>query len=274
MGILSGFNFCTGFVVVDGTGLSCCQTWSYAKCQPSAGRCQLSASSVRGFTTPTRKNAATRSGEEEEEAHAAAESKTESWRWKGAQRRPTRHETNKTSNGRCPTRQWAPVVAAAARLQPPPPSRWFRCMPLPPTTCIYIYKYTSKQQRRANKASGLTCMIVVERSRRPATISHGEHVVSFSLHFVLAALLTRRRCCVHGARHKQGLLPLFLRAVARLAECLATRPVSATAATVLYHAGALPRDPALERLVCDDMLGGDDDDCILHFVVGVMRTLG
>jgi hypothetical protein len=51
--------------------------------------------------------------------------------------------------------------------------------------------------------------------------------------------------------------------------------VSETAATVLYHAGALPRDPALERLVCDDMLlDGGDDDCILHFVVGVMRSLG
>ncbi|KAJ1254674.1 hypothetical protein BS78_04G044100 [Paspalum vaginatum] len=80
-----------------------------------------------------------------------------------------------------------------------------------------------------------------------------------------------------------GLLPLFLRAVARLAACVATRPVSATAATVLYHAGALPRDPALERLVCDDMMlaGGDQqggaggDGCILlHFVVGVMRSLG
>jgi hypothetical protein len=77
------------------------------------------------------------------------------------------------------------------------------------------------------------------------------------------------------ARTTQGLLPLFLRAVARLAACLATRPVSETAATVLYHAGALPRDPALERLVCDDMLlDGGDDDCILHFVVGVMRSLG
>ncbi|CAN6230390.1 unnamed protein product [Urochloa humidicola] len=73
-----------------------------------------------------------------------------------------------------------------------------------------------------------------------------------------------------------GFLPLFLRAVARLAACVATRPVAATAATVLYHAGALPRDPALERLVCDDMLdgGGRGDDCILHFVVGVMRSLG
>jgi hypothetical protein len=74
----------------------------------------------------------------------------------------------------------------------------------------------------------------------------------------------------------QGLLPLFLRAVARLAACVATRPVTATAATVLFHAGALPRDPALERLVCDDMLvgGGGGDDCILHFVVGLMRSLG
>jgi hypothetical protein len=110
-------------------------------------------------------------------------------------------------------------------------------------------------------------------------------VVSFSLHFVLPntyiSLLTRasallRARTVHGARHKQGLLPLFLRAVARLAACVATRPVSETAATVLYHAGALPRDPALERLVCDDMLdaAGGDDDCILHFVVGVMRSLG
>ncbi|CAN6277616.1 unnamed protein product [Urochloa humidicola] len=74
-----------------------------------------------------------------------------------------------------------------------------------------------------------------------------------------------------------GLLPLFLRAVARLAACVATRPATATAATVLYHAGALPRDPALERLVCDDMLDGDGGggDCILlHFVVGVMRSLG
>ncbi|OEL22537.1 hypothetical protein BAE44_0016443 [Dichanthelium oligosanthes] len=76
-------------------------------------------------------------------------------------------------------------------------------------------------------------------------------------------------------RQVEGLLPLFLRAVARLAACLATRPVTATAATVLYHAGALPRDPALERLVCDDILGGgDDDNCILRFVVGVMRSLG
>ena len=72
----------------------------------------------------------------------------------------------------------------------------------------------------------------------------------------------------------QGLLPLFLRAVARLAACVATRPVTATAATVLYHAGALPRDPALERLVCDDLLDGGGDDCVLHFVVGVMRSLG
>jgi hypothetical protein len=50
---------------------------------------------------------------------------------------------------------------------------------------------------------------------------------------------------------------------------------------VLFHAGALSRDPALERLVCDDVLhggggGGDDEgDCdILRFVVGVMRSLG
>ncbi|RCV05391.1 hypothetical protein SEVIR_1G078800v4 [Setaria viridis] len=74
-----------------------------------------------------------------------------------------------------------------------------------------------------------------------------------------------------------GLLPLFLRAVARLAACVATRPVTATTATVLFHAGVLPRDPALERLVCDDMLdgaGGSDDCIILHFVVGVMRSLG
>ncbi|GJM90260.1 hypothetical protein PR202_ga06522 [Eleusine coracana subsp. coracana] len=71
-----------------------------------------------------------------------------------------------------------------------------------------------------------------------------------------------------------GLLPLFLRAVARLASCLATRPAAATAATVLYHAGALPRDPALERLVCDDVLDAGGDDFILHFVVGVMRSLG
>ncbi|CAL4971282.1 unnamed protein product [Urochloa decumbens] len=76
----------------------------------------------------------------------------------------------------------------------------------------------------------------------------------------------------HFHRRSQGLLPLFLRAIARLAACVATRPVAATAATVLYHAGALPRDPALERLVCEDMLDGDD--CILHFVVGVMRSLG
>ena len=69
----------------------------------------------------------------------------------------------------------------------------------------------------------------------------------------------------------QGLLPLFLRAVARLAACVAARPATAT---VLYHAGALPRDPALERLVCDDLLDGGGDDCVLHFVVGVMRSLG
>jgi hypothetical protein len=53
---------------------------------------------------------------------------------------------------------------------------------------------------------------------------------------------------------------------------------------VLFHAGALPRDPALERLVCDDVLhggggggggGGGEGDCdILRFVVGVMRSLG
>ncbi|AQK60519.1 hypothetical protein ZEAMMB73_Zm00001d053851 [Zea mays] len=75
-----------------------------------------------------------------------------------------------------------------------------------------------------------------------------------------------------------GLLPLFLRAVARLAACLASRPLPETAATVLFHAGALPRDPALERLVCDDVLdggGGGEGDCdILRFVVGVMRSLG
>ncbi|WVZ77819.1 hypothetical protein U9M48_025640 [Paspalum notatum var. saurae] len=86
-------------------------------------------------------------------------------------------------------------------------------------------------------------------------------------------------CCVYL---HSGLLPLFLRAVARLAACVAARPVSATAATVLYHAGALPRDPALERLVCDDMTmmlaggdqqGGAGDDCILlQFVVGVMSS--
>nr|CAB3445660.1 unnamed protein product [Digitaria exilis] len=71
-----------------------------------------------------------------------------------------------------------------------------------------------------------------------------------------------------------GLLPLFLRAVARLAACVAARPPAATAATVLYHAGALPRDPTLERLVCDDMLDAGDD-CILRLVVvGVMRSLG
>jgi hypothetical protein len=73
----------------------------------------------------------------------------------------------------------------------------------------------------------------------------------------------------------QGLLPLFLRAVARLAACVASRPPAAVAATVLYHGGALPRDPALERLVCDGMLdGGGGDSYILHFVVGVMRSLG
>jgi hypothetical protein len=68
----------------------------------------------------------------------------------------------------------------------------------------------------------------------------------------------------------QGLLPLFLRAVARLAACLATRP----AATVLYHAGALPRDPALVRLVCDDMLNAGGDNFILRFVIGVLRSSG
>jgi hypothetical protein len=47
------------------------------------------------------------------------------------------------------------------------------------------------------------------------------------------------------------------------------------AATVLYHGGALPRDPALQRLVCDGMLdGGRGDSYILHFVVGVVRSLG
>ncbi|KAL6888480.1 hypothetical protein ACP4OV_009506 [Aristida adscensionis] len=77
------------------------------------------------------------------------------------------------------------------------------------------------------------------------------------------------------SRLAMGLLPVFLRAVARLAACLASRPPAATAATVLYHAGALPRDPALERLVCHDLLdGGAGDDCILRVVVGVMRSLG
>lgn len=71
----------------------------------------------------------------------------------------------------------------------------------------------------------------------------------------------------------QGLLPLFLRAVARLAACLASRPAAAAAATILYHGGALPRDPGLERLVCDDLLDGGDN-YILHSVIAVMRSLG
>ncbi|KQJ93424.1 hypothetical protein BRADI_3g04510v3 [Brachypodium distachyon] len=70
-----------------------------------------------------------------------------------------------------------------------------------------------------------------------------------------------------------GLLPLFLRAVARLAGCVASRRPAAVAATVLYHGGALPRDPALQRLVCRrGLLHGDN--YILSFVVGVMRSLG
>ncbi|KAF8776361.1 hypothetical protein HU200_003593 [Digitaria exilis] len=81
------------------------------------------------------------------------------------------------------------------------------------------------------------------------------------------ATMGARRCCrqpfAPPASQQMGLLPLFLRAVARLAACVAARPPAATAATVLYHAGALPRDPTLERLVCDDMLDAGDD-CILR----------
>jgi hypothetical protein len=76
----------------------------------------------------------------------------------------------------------------------------------------------------------------------------------------------------------KGLLPLFLRAVARMAACLASRPAAtAAAATVLYHGGALPRSPRLQRLVCHELLdggGGGGDDYILHFAVAVMRSLG
>ncbi|KAF0906525.1 hypothetical protein E2562_011506 [Oryza meyeriana var. granulata] len=73
-----------------------------------------------------------------------------------------------------------------------------------------------------------------------------------------------------------GLLPLFLRAVARVAACLASRPAAtAAAATVLYHGGALPRNPRLERLVCHELLDGDGgDNYVLHFAVAVMRSLG
>lgn len=71
----------------------------------------------------------------------------------------------------------------------------------------------------------------------------------------------------------QSLLPLFLRPVMRFAVCVAGRPAAAVA-TVLYHAGALPRNRALERLVWDDMLDGDGaDNCVAHFVVSVMRCL-
>lgn len=95
------------------TGLSCCQTEPYQYQMPTLGR-SLSTVSVgawrprRGKTQPLRRRA----------RRSAAKSKTESWRSTA---------TRQTSNCRCPTRQWAPVVATAASLQPPPPSRWFRC---------------------------------------------------------------------------------------------------------------------------------------------------
>uniref|UniRef100_A0A0D9YML7 Uncharacterized protein n=1 Tax=Oryza glumipatula TaxID=40148 RepID=A0A0D9YML7_9ORYZ len=61
-----------------------------------------------------------------------------------------------------------------------------------------------------------------------------------------------------------------------MAACLASRPAAtAAAATVLYHGGALPRSPRLQRLVCHELLGGGGgDNYILHFAVAVMRSLG
>nr|CAD1827732.1 unnamed protein product [Ananas comosus var. bracteatus] len=71
------------------------------------------------------------------------------------------------------------------------------------------------------------------------------------------------------------LLLLFLRAVTRVVGSLATRPAAA-AATILYHGGALPRDRALERLVCDDVIdcGGDGaEKYIFYFIINIIKCL-
>ncbi|GJN39174.1 hypothetical protein PR202_gb28275 [Eleusine coracana subsp. coracana] len=74
-----------------------------------------------------------------------------------------------------------------------------------------------------------------------------------------------------------ALLPLFLRPIVRFAACivLAGGPAAA-AATILYRAGALPRNRGLERLVRHDLLqdgAGLGHNCIANLIVWIMRCL-